>query len=106
VRHEKLKHVLYVTRRGAFFEWSNAQWDDGYADKITRLLVGGWRKGPETIIPLTVEQASNWVNDGATLTGNYQRYFGELPPEAGSEETAMTVRLTAALKTKLEQQCC
>jgi hypothetical protein len=92
---EKPKDVLYVSRRGAFFEWSNVDADDIY----------GTRKGPESIRPLTVDEALQWVEKrDVVLTDDYTRYLGELPPEAGSEEVAMTVRLTLALKTKIEKR--
>lgn len=104
VRNEKLRDVLYVTRRGAFFEWSNAYYDEAFKNPRRGYAVGGWRKGPEGIRALSVEEASAWAEKNeATLTDDYQRYFGELPPEAGSEEVAMTVRLQLSLKSKAEQ---
>ncbi|MCK9382136.1 MAG: hypothetical protein M0P95_13880 [Sulfuritalea sp.] len=116
---ESLKSVLYVNRRGAFFEWTNAEFDQSYdrplstAEKIAGRVVarqafgpqGGWRKGPERVTPLTLEHATMWAEKkGARLTDDYSRHLGELPPEAGEEEVAITVRLTVALKAQIERK--
>lgn len=113
-----LKSVLYVNRRGAFFEWTNAEFDQSYSPPESPLAQftvsaarhfmgpqGGWRKGPERVTPLTLEQATKWAEKkGARLTDDYSRHLGELPPEAGEEEVAMTVRLTVALKAQIERK--
>lgn len=95
---------LCVNRRGAFFDYSNFYWDENITDVRTGFMVGGHKKRSEYITALTVEEASEWAEqNGATLLEDYARYLGELPPEAGEEETAMTVRLTVGMKTKLER---
>ena len=95
-RNEKLRDALYVTRRGLFFETSDATFDDA-----TR----SWRKGAEHIRALTPSEADKWLTrKGGERTEHYARYLGQLPEEQAAEEVSMIVRLPLGLKAKVERK--
>ena len=95
-RGEKLREALYRTRRGLFFEVSNATFDG--AAKT-------WRKGAETIRPLTLVDAEKWTGrKGAEPTEHFARYLGQLPADEAAKEVSTIVRLTLGLKVKVERR--
>jgi hypothetical protein len=78
---------LYQSRFGAFFLFSFLEWhgDDDF----------------EKIVPLTPEQAREWLeNNHGHDVELIERLFGEMP-EAGSGEIKFTLRLPESLRDRL-----
>ena len=95
-RSEKLREALYRTRRGLFFEVSNATFD---------AATKSWRRGAEVIRPLALPDAERWASrKGAKPTEHFARYLGQLPADEAAKEVATIVRLTLGLKAKVERR--
>ena len=88
--NEGYGEYLYQSRLGAFFWVSYTQ---GYGLGDTREL-----------IPLTPEQAREWLEKYASYdVETIERLFGEMP-EAGSSEVKYTLRMPESLRDRLSER--
>ena len=92
-----IEEELYRKRTGEYFLYGYG----GPMSRYARQVAGGNYSGGESIVPLSYESARQWAEQHMD-PDEYEAEFGEV--EEGGDVVAVTVRISAAARAKLQRE--
>lgn len=92
-----VEETLYRKRTGEYFVWGAGGPETRYAERVG---LSSWQGG-EAIVPLTYEEARQWMEEKATAD-EYEAEFGEIGE--GGDAVTISVRVSEGAKAKLARE--